>query len=219
VTTSSDLASEVTGSLSNASSLANNLGKWLAIAVLVASFLLASLLTIAAVSRRVREFGTLKAIGWRSRRVIGQVMGESVTLGLIGGAIGVGLGLAGAELVSKMSPKLSAVVGQTTGSATPGGARRFGFGGGGGGGGGFGGAGGGGGGGGGGGFGGGPGAGAFRPAGSAGHTVAVHLSAAVSANVILAAVALAVLGGLIAGIFGGWRAARLRPADALSKVG
>jgi ABC-type antimicrobial peptide transport system permease subunit len=40
----------------------------------------------------------------------------------------------------------------------------------------------------------------------------------VSANVILAAVALAVLGGLIAGIFGGWRAARLRPADALSKV-
>ncbi|HEY1001856.1 MAG TPA: hypothetical protein VGD83_19665, partial [Streptosporangiaceae bacterium] len=67
--------------------------------------------------------------------------------------------------------------------------------------------------------GGGPGAGAFRPAGSAGHTVAVHLSAAVSANVILAAVALAVLGGLIAGIFGGWRAARLRPADALSKVG
>ena len=35
VTTSSSLASEVTGSLSSASSLANNLGKWLAIAVLV----------------------------------------------------------------------------------------------------------------------------------------------------------------------------------------
>jgi ABC-type antimicrobial peptide transport system permease subunit len=201
VTTSSDLASEVTGSLSNASSLANNLGKWLAIAALVASFLLASLLMMAAVSRRVREFGTLKAIGWKSRRVIGQVMGEAVTLGLIGGVIGVGLGLAGAELVSKMSPKLSAVIGQTTGSATPGGARQFGFGGAGGGG-----------------FGGGPGAGTFRRAGSAGHTVAVHLSAEVSANVILLAVVLAVAGGLIAGIFGGWRAARLRPADALSKV-
>jgi putative ABC transport system permease protein len=215
VTTSSDLASEVTGSLSSASSLANNLGKWLAIAVLIASFLLASLLTMAAVSRRVREFGTLKAIGWKSRRVIGQVMGEAVTLGLIGGVIGVGLGLVGAELVSKMSPKLSAVVGQTTGSATPGGARQFGFGGAGGGGGGFGG---GGGGGGGGGFGGGPGAGTFSRPGSAGHTVAVHLSAAVSSNVILIAVLLAVAGGLIAGIFGGWRAARLRPADALSKV-
>ncbi len=129
VTTSSDLAGEVTGSLSSASSLANNLGKWLAIAVLIAAFLLASLLTMAAVSRRVREFGTLKALGWKSRRIIGQVMGESVTMGIIGGVVGVGLGLAGAELVSKMSPKLTAVVGQTTGSATPGGARQFGFGG------------------------------------------------------------------------------------------
>jgi ABC-type antimicrobial peptide transport system permease subunit len=48
--------------------------------------------------------------------------------------------------------------------------------------------------------------------------VAVHLAAAVSGNVILLAVVLAIAGGLIAGIFGGWRAARLRPADALSKV-
>jgi ABC-type lipoprotein release transport system permease subunit len=212
VTTSSDLASEVTGSLSSASSLASNLGKWLAIAVLIAAFLLASLLTMAAVSRRVREFGTLKALGWKSRRIIGQVMGEAVTLGIIGGVIGVGLGLAGAELVSKMSPKLSAVVGQTTGSATPGGSRQFGFGG-------AGGAGGGGGG-----FGGagaptgGPGAGAFRQASQASRTVAVHLTASVSTNVILLAVVLAVAGGLIAGMFGGWRAARLRPAAALSKV-
>ena len=208
VTTSSDLASEVTGSLANASSLANNLGKWLAIAVLIAAFLLASLLTLAAVSRRVREFGTLKALGWKSRRIVGQVMGESVTLGIIGGVIGVGLGLAGAELVSKMSHTLTAVVGQTTGSATPGGARQFGFGfGGGGGGGGFGG----------GGTGGG-GAGAFSRASTASHTVAVHLSPSVSTNVILLAVLLAVAGGLIAGIFGGWRAARLRPAAALAKV-
>src|SRR5271165_3558863 len=211
VTTSSDLASEVTGSLANASSLANNLGKWLAIAVLIAAFLLASLLTLAAVSRRVREFGTLKALGWKSRRIVGQVIGESVTLGLIGGVIGVGLGLAGAELVSKMSHTLTAVVGQTTGSATPGGARQFGFGGGGGGGaagggGGFGGGGGGGGGG-----------GAFRSA-TASHTVVVHLTPSVSSSIILLAVVLAVAGGVIAGIFGGWRAARLRPAAALAKV-
>ena len=127
VTTSADLASEVTGSLSSASSLANNLGKWLALAVLIAAFGLASLLTMAAVSRRVREFGTLKALGWKSRRIIGQVMGEAVALGILGGVIGIGLGFAGAELVSRLSPKLSAVVGQTTGSATPGGARQFGF--------------------------------------------------------------------------------------------
>ncbi len=210
VTTSSDLASEVTGSLSNASSLANNLGKWLAIAVLVAAFLLASLLTMAAVSRRVREFGTLKALGWRSRRIVGQVMGETVAMGLIGGAVGVGLGFAGAELVSKLTHPLTAVVGQTTGSATPGGARRFAFPGStastgastgaggrpGGGGGGF-----------------------FGPGGpGGGNTVDVHLIASVGIGIILLAVALAVAGGLIAGTFGGWRAARLRPADALAKV-
>jgi putative ABC transport system permease protein len=38
VTTSANLASEVTGSLSSASTLANSLGKWLAVAVLAAAF-------------------------------------------------------------------------------------------------------------------------------------------------------------------------------------
>jgi ABC-type antimicrobial peptide transport system permease subunit len=208
VTTSADLASEVTGSLTSASSLANNLGKWLAIAVLIAAFLLASLLTMSAVSRRVREFGTLKALGWRSRRVIGQVMGESITMGIIGGAAGIALGFIGAEIVAKVAKPLTASVGPTTGSATPGGARSFNGGGGGtGGGGGFGGAGGTGG-----------GAGRFRTAANAAHTTTVHLSAPVTINIIILAVALAVAGGLIAGMLGGWRAARLRPAAALARV-
>ena len=195
VTTSADLANEVTGSLSNASSLANNLGKWLAIAVLVAAFLLASLLTMAAVSRRVREFGTLKALGWRSRRIVGQVMGESVAIGIIGGVFGVILGLIGVELVKQLSPSLSTTVPQTTGSATPGGAQQFGAGGGGGG------------------FGGGGGGrtggrgGFSRAAADTAHTVAVHLDPAVSASIIVLAVVLAIAGGLIAGSFGGWRAA------------
>ncbi len=46
----------------------------------------------------------------------------------------------------------------------------------------------------------------------------MHLSAPVTIAAIVLAVGLAVLGGLIAGGFGGWRAARLRPAAALSKV-
>ncbi|MGD0374568.1 MAG: ABC transporter permease [Streptosporangiaceae bacterium] len=207
VTTSSDLASEVTGSLASTSSLANNLGKWLAIAVLIVAFLVASLLTMAAVSRRVREFGTLKALGWRSRRVIGQVMGESLVIGIAGGIIGVGLGYLGTTLITRLSSPLTASIGQTTGSATPGGARAFG--GGGGGGGGFGG-----GGGGGGGFGGG-----FRRfAATAAHTVDVHLTAPMTIGIVIAAVLLAIAGGLIAGLFGGWRAARLRPAAALARV-
>ena len=205
VTTSSSLASEVTGSLSSAASLANNLGKWLAIAVLIAAFLLASLLTSAAVARRVREFGTLKALGWRSRRIVGQVMGESIAIGIVGGVVGVALGFPGATLVTKLARPLTASVGQTTGSATPGGARTFGGGGFGGGGGGFGGTG--------------------RPGGFFGradathaHVVAVHLTAPVTIGAVVLAVVLAIAGGLIAGGFGGWRAARLRPAAALSRV-
>ncbi len=215
VTNSSDLANEVTGSLASTSSLANNLGKWLAIIVLIAAFLVASLLTMAAVSRRVREFGTLKALGWRSRRIVLQVMGESVAIGILGGVIGVALGFAGVELVNKLAPPLKASVGTTTGTATPGGARQFGGFGGGGGGGGGGGFGGGTGGTGGGGFGG----GFRRAAADASHTVAVHLNPTVTIGVIVLAVVLAVAGGVIAGSFGGWRAARLRPAAALAKVG
>jgi putative ABC transport system permease protein len=127
VTTASSLASQVTGSLSSTAKLADELGKWLSVLVLIAAFAVASLLTMAAVSRRVREFGTLKALGWRSRRIVAQVMGESVTLGVIGGAVGVGLGLAGAALITRLAPMLSATVPTATGlhfqSVGPGGAQ------------------------------------------------------------------------------------------------
>src|SRR6202046_677476 len=195
----SDSSADVYIPLARAPALANSLGKWLAIAVLIAAFLLASLLTMSAVSRRVREFGTLKALGWRSRRVIGQVMGESITMGIIGGLVGVGLGFAGAEIVTKVTKPLTASLGPTTGSATPGGARTVGGGGGGGCGGG----------------GGGGSAGRFRGAAAAAHPTTVHLTAPVTVNIIILAVVLAVAGGLIAGMFGGWRAARLRPGAAL----
>jgi ABC-type antimicrobial peptide transport system permease subunit len=208
ITTQSSLASQVTGSLSSASSLANNLGKWLAVAVLIAAFGLAALLTMSAVSRRVREFGTLKALGWPGRRVVGQVMGESLVVGIVGGLVGVGLGFAGAALVSKFAPPLTAQVGSATGTASPGGSRVFGSGGFPAGGGGF--------------AAGGspPGGGSnfFRRLTDASQTVAVHLSAPVTITAIVIAVLLAVAGGLVAGGFGGWRASRLRPADALTRV-
>jgi putative ABC transport system permease protein len=215
VTNANNLDNELTGSLSSASTLASSLGKWLAIAVLVAAFLLASLLTTSAVSRRVREFGTLKALGWTSRRVVGQVVGEALVIGVIGGIVGVGLGFLGSTLVTHYTGTLTAAVGPTTGSATPGGARTFTGGFPGGGGGGFTGGGGGGfTGGGGGGF-----TGGFRRlASTASHSVPVHLTAPVTGDAIAAAVVLAILGGLIAGSLGGWRAARLRPAMALTRV-
>ncbi len=108
VTTSGNLASEVTGSLSSASTLANSLGKWLAVAVLAAAFGLASILTVSAVSRRVREFGTLKAMGWRSRRIIRQIIGEALVIGVVGGAAGVAIGYGAAALVDALAPPLTA---------------------------------------------------------------------------------------------------------------
>jgi putative ABC transport system permease protein len=212
VQNSQTLASDVTGSVSSASSLANSLGRWLAIAVLAVAFLLACLLTTAAVSRRVREFGTLKALGWRSRRIVGQVVGEALAIGVIGGAIGVGLGFLGSALAGHYYHTVTASLGSTTGSATPGGARFFG---------------------GGGGFPGGGSGGSF-PAGGSGssgfasrfralagagsHTATVHLTPQITATVIVVAVLLAIAGGLLAGAFGGWRAAQLRPAAALARV-
>ena len=50
------------------------------------------------------------------------------------------------------------------------------------------------------------------------HPATVHMAAPVTVNIIILAVVLAVAGGLIAGILGGWRAARLRPAVALARV-
>jgi ABC-type lipoprotein release transport system permease subunit len=188
VTTSSDLASEVTGSLSSASSLANSLGKWLAVAVLIAAFGLASILTMSAVSRRVREFGTLKAMGWTSRRIIRQIMGEALLIGVVGGAAGVAIGYGAAALIQALAPPLTADTSPAaTGAGGPGGAAgagsRFG-----------------------------------HAAASAAHTVSVHLSAPVTLGAVALAVVLAIAGGLIAGLFGGWRAVRLRPAAALARV-
>ncbi|EDY46012.2 ABC transporter permease, partial [Streptomyces sp. SPB074] len=113
VTTSADLADTVSGSLSTASSLATGVGRWLSAVVLAAAFLVAGLLTVSAVGRRVREFGTLKALGWSSARVNRQVVGEAVVNGLIGGALGIAVGLLGAWIVSLAGPTLTAELGSS----------------------------------------------------------------------------------------------------------
>jgi len=193
VTTSSSLASEINGSLGSAAKLAGDLGTWLSILVLVAAFAVAGLLTMSAVSRRAREFGTLKAIGWRSRRIIGQVMGESVATGLIGGAAGIGIGFAGAAIVDKIAPKLTAIIPSSTGPKFAHVAAGN--------------------------VGGGP--VSVGPGGALGPTtqsIPVHWSAAVTLDVIGLAVLLAIVGGLLAGGLGSWRISQLRPADALARV-
>ncbi|MBO1334738.1 ABC transporter permease [Streptomyces sp. VRA16 Mangrove soil] len=193
VTTSSDLADTVSGSLSTASDLASSVGKWLSVVVLAAAVIVAALLTSSAVSRRVREFGTLKALGWKSGRVTRQVAGEAIVNGLVGGALGIALGVAAAYAVTALSPTLTASLGTAaSGSGGTGGGM------------------------------GGPGGGGMGGPGgggsSAASTIDVALSAPVSLSTIALAAALAIAGGLTAGAYGGWRASRLRPADALRRV-
>jgi putative ABC transport system permease protein len=181
VTSPSSLASEVTGSLASTAKLADDLGRWLSVLVLIAAFAVAVLLTMGAVSRRVAEFGTLKALGWRGRRIVAQVMGESAVVGLLGAAAGAGLGFAGAAIINSVAPPLTATLTTSSGLhiMTP--------------------------------------AGAVSP--TTRHTVAVPMSASVSATALAVAVLLALAGGLLAGSFGSWRISRLRPAAAIVKVG
>jgi ABC-type antimicrobial peptide transport system permease subunit len=188
VSSQSELASTVSSSLSSASALLTSLGTWLSIIVLVVATALAILFTISGISRRTRELGTLKAIGWSNRRVVGQVAGESVVQGLIGGVAGVAVGLVGVWIVNLVEPTVSASASTSAGDMTgragmPGG--------------------------------GGPGAFGASTAQAVGDVV---LHAPLSLWFIIAALLLAVAGGLIAGAFGGWRAARLSPAEALRAI-
>ena len=185
VTSQSELASTVSGSLSSATSLITNLGTWLSLIVLAVAVLLSVLLTLSGVSRRTREFGTLKAIGWSNGRVVRQVAGESMVQGLIGGAVGLVLGITGIILINLVKPTVAAAA---AGAAE-----------------------------------GGPGGTGGGPTGGGGmfqtqQAADIVLQAPFTPWVLVAAVGLAVLGGLVAGAFGGWRAARLSPAEALRSV-
>jgi len=194
VSTQSDLASSVSGSLGTASDLVASLGTWLSIIVLLAAFLIAILFTISGVTRRTREFGTLKAIGWSNRRIVGQVAGESVVQSLLGGAIGIAVGLVAVLVINLAAPSLSTAStgGDAAAGGAPGGAAEGMAGG----------------------MGGGPGFGQQATAVAAD----VTLNAPVTIGILAIAVGLAVIGGVLAGAVGGWRAARLRPAEALRSV-
>ncbi len=182
VLTSASLADQVTGSLSNARKLANDLGGALALVVLLAAFLIAGLLTLSSVSKRVREIGSLRAIGWSRGRVVRQIMAETLGISVVGGVIGVAVGAVICLIIGAVGPALSV---SSTGLAV----------------------------------------GASKVSGLLGQTTSatvartVHLTAPIHPLTIVIAFAGALLGGLIAGALGGWRAARLSPASALRDLG
>jgi putative ABC transport system permease protein len=189
VSSSAGLASQVSGSLSGAATLTADLGRWLTGGALVAAFAVACLLALAAISRRYTEIGTLKALGWPGRRIIGQIMGESLVIGVVGAVAGVIAGIGGAAIVRAVAPKLSAIVAQSPGSQPPqdvtlnSTGMHTGY-----------------------------------PSDSF-HTITVHMGAPVSLTAVALAIGLAVAGALLAGALGSWRASRLEPAAALASPG
>jgi putative ABC transport system permease protein len=115
VASSKDVADQISGSLVDASKLSKNLGVVLSIVAAVAAFLLAALLALSSVGKRIRELGTLKALGWTQRMVVRQVAGESLAQGVLGGLLGIGLGVLAALAVDAFGPPLHAS--STTGSS------------------------------------------------------------------------------------------------------
>jgi ABC-type antimicrobial peptide transport system permease subunit len=176
VASAKDVAGTISGSLVDAANLSHSLGLALSIVAAVSAFLLAALLALSSVGKRVRELGTLKALGWTQRKVVRQIAGESLATGVLGGVLGVVLGIGVAVLVGFFGPTLTAS--STTGAGSLFGVEQ-----------------------------------AARTT-----SEAVSLSAPVGVPILLAGFALAVVGGLLAGAAGAFRAARLRPADALRTV-
>ncbi|HVF21111.1 MAG TPA: ABC transporter permease [Mycobacteriales bacterium] len=183
VVTTAELADQVTGSLSDARDLAARLGTALAVIVLAAAFAIAVLLTLSSIGKRVREIGTLRAIGWSKGRVVRQLLGETLVIGLLGGLMGLAIGFGVAEGVESMSPALSATstgVPGVTGSTL---------------------------------------AELFGRATATAQTTEIPVTAPLHATTLALGVAFALVGGLLAGLAGGWRAARLSPAVALRNLG
>ena len=117
VTTAQDLADRVSGSLVDAKNLSSKLGAALAIVALLAAFGIASLLTLSSVNKRIRELGTLKALGWRQWLVVRQISGESVAQGLLGGLVGAVIGVGAAALIGALGISLEASVSSGSGAA------------------------------------------------------------------------------------------------------
>lgn len=54
---------------------------------------------IMTVFERTREIGVLKAVGWKNKRILGMILGESIVITLVAGLVGVIIGLAAIQIL------------------------------------------------------------------------------------------------------------------------
>lgn len=71
------------------------------IVILLSTLLCVSITMMAMVMERRKEIGLSKALGAQNRSIIGQFLGESFALGLVGGLVGVGFGYGFAQLIGQ----------------------------------------------------------------------------------------------------------------------
>jgi len=98
---SNNTASQVTGSLVSAASLMNRFIGLVSLIVILATFIIVSLITVFSVNKRTQEIGTLKAIGWKNPSIIRQIFLENLVIGIFGAILGIGLGLAAIVLLNQ----------------------------------------------------------------------------------------------------------------------
>jgi putative ABC transport system permease protein len=65
---------------------------------------------IMSVYERTREIGVLKAVGWKDRRILGMILGESIVLTLIAAVVGTVVGIVGVEVILSLSPSVGGVI-------------------------------------------------------------------------------------------------------------
>jgi putative ABC transport system permease protein len=98
-----DIAGQITGILTVF------LGAIAGISLLVGGIGIMNIMLVS-VTERTREVGIRKAVGATKRDILLQFLLEAIVLSFLGGLLGIGLGITGANLVSNLSPDLATKV-------------------------------------------------------------------------------------------------------------